>query len=339
VVRGGYGRYYDEIFQNITLYEAWSDPATPLNFVSASPTPWTPAFFAANRESIRNGFLDPTFAGQQVRLTDPNLVQPYAHHANAGFSVAPSRNVAFDIDYVWSGGREEVHRWDVNQAANVNTSISPAGVFDTRYSRFVVEGNRGHSSFNGVYVASKIRTTKLYGMGTYTWSKAKNLANDFGSRTGDISNADWDMDYGLTPNDVRHRVTAALVYQLPLGLQLSSGFQYNTGKPYSASAGLGGLRNAVRAIDPATGQQFPRNSFTGPNYMSWDARLSKMFRFGNSKYIEVLFEMFNITNHVNLNGDSNQGFINTFTSENFGTATQIIPNSQRQAEFGVRFQF
>ena len=33
VVRGGYGVYYDEIFQNITLYETWSDVATPLNFV------------------------------------------------------------------------------------------------------------------------------------------------------------------------------------------------------------------------------------------------------------------------------------------------------------------
>ena len=143
----------------------------------------------------------------------------------------------------------------------------------------------------------------------------------------------------MTPNDVRHRVTAALVYQMPLGLQFSSGFQYNTGKPYNALAGLGGIRNAVRAIDPATGQMFERNSFTGPNYLSWDARLSKMFRFGGSKYLEVLFEMFNITNHVNFAGDPAFGFVNTYTSENFGTATQIVPNSQRQAEFGVRFQF
>ena len=51
--------------------------------------------------------------------------------------------------------------------------------------------------------------------------------------------------------------------------------------------------------DPATGQMFERNSFTGPKYLSWDARLSKMFRFGGSKYLEVLFEMFNITNRLN----------------------------------------
>ena len=218
VVRGGYGRYYDEIFQNITLYEAWSDPSTPLNFVSASPSPWTPAYFAANRDTIRNSFLDPSFAGQPVRLTAPNLRQPYAQHANGGLSLAPSRYVAFDIDYVWSGGRDEVHRWRVNTPQNVNTLISPAGVFDPAYGPFLVEGNRGHSSFNGVYFAAKARSTKLSGIATYTWSKAKNVSNDFNSQPGDITNANWDLDYGPTPNDIRHRVTAGLVYQLPAGL-------------------------------------------------------------------------------------------------------------------------
>jgi hypothetical protein len=126
---------------------------------------------------------------------------------------------------------------------------------------------------------------------------------------------------------------------MPWDIQVSSGFQWNTGKPYNALAGLAGLRATVRAIDPATGQPFTRNAFTGPNYLSWDARLSKMFRFGPSRYFEVLFEVFNITTHVNFNGDRNVGFIDNFNSPNFGTATQVIPNSQRQAEFGVRIQF
>ncbi len=94
VVRGGYGIYYDEIFQNITLYERWTDVRTPLNFLTFSPTPWTPAFFAANRDSIRESFIDPTFAGQIMRLTAPDLVQPWAHHFNVGGShqvTPPSR--------------------------------------------------------------------------------------------------------------------------------------------------------------------------------------------------------------------------------------------------------
>jgi hypothetical protein len=339
VVRGGWGRYYDEIFQNITLYEAWSDPATPLNFVSASPSPWTPASFAANRDAIRNSFLDPTFAGQAVRLTSPDLQQPYSNHANFGVSVAPNRFVAFDIDYVHANGRQEIARWRVNTVQNVNTRISPAGVFDAEHGPYIVEGNRGHSTFDGVYVAGKFRASKINGLATYTWSKARNLNNDFNSQPADITNANWELDWGPTPNDVRHRVTAGLVYQLPADFQISSGFQYNTGRPYNALAGFGGLRNAVRATDPATGQMFTRNSFTGPNFLTWDLRLSRMFRFGGAKSLEVLFEVFNVTNHVNFSGDPGYGFINNYNSANFGTATQIVPNSQRQAEFGVRFQF
>ncbi len=339
VVRAGWGRYYDEIFQNITLYEAWSDPKTPLNFVSASPPPWTPAYYAANRETIRNGFIDPTFAGQQIRVTAPDLKQPYSQHADVGLSVAPNRYVAFDVDYVWSGGHDEVARWRINTPQNVNTRLSPAGYFDTVHGPYIVEGNRGHSSFNGIYVASKVRTAKFNGMLTYTWSKAKNLANDFLTLPSDITNANWESDWGPTPNDVAHRVTAGVVYSLPWDFQVSSSFQYNTGKPYNAYAGFTGLRGQVRAIDPATGEMFTRNSFRGPDFLSWDARVSKMFRFGKSRYIELLFEVFNLTNYVNLNGDDNQGFITTYTSENFGTATQIVPNSQRQAEFGLRFVF
>jgi hypothetical protein len=78
VVRGGYGRYYDEIFQNITLYEAWSDPATPLNFVSASPTPWTPNFFAANREQIRNGSPIPAWFSRARTTRTPASRWPRA---------------------------------------------------------------------------------------------------------------------------------------------------------------------------------------------------------------------------------------------------------------------
>src|SRR4029450_2333923 len=74
IARGGYGRYYDEIFQNITLYEYWSDVASPTFFISTAPT-FTPNQYAANPDAIRNSFADPSFAGTQIRLTAPDLKQ------------------------------------------------------------------------------------------------------------------------------------------------------------------------------------------------------------------------------------------------------------------------
>jgi Carboxypeptidase regulatory-like domain len=336
VVRGGYGIYYDEIFQNITLYERWTDVRTPLNFLTFSPSPWTPAFFAANRQAIRDSFIDPTFAGQLMRLTAPDLVQPWAHHFNIGGSHQFTRAVALDFDYIHSVGKDEIHRWPINRAENQNTRLSPAGVFDPVFAEVRVEGNRGHSQFDGVYLTGKIRMPQTEVLTSYAWTKADNLANDFGSNPGDLSNLHWEDDWGPTPNDVRNRFTLGATRQVWQGLQLSSIVQANGGKPFSASAGLGGSRNAIRAIDPATGQRFPRNSFRAGGFFSWDMRFAYNFRFAGQRTLEALLEVFNITDHVNYDRDS---YTTRFTSADFETPNAILNNSQRQAQFGVRFKF
>ena len=212
-----------------------------------------------------------------------------------------------------------------------------------------MEGNRGRSRYNAVYVTGKYRTSKVSLISTYTWSEAKNLGNDFGSQPSVIDNTNDEADYGFAPNDITHRFTTGAVFQLPGSFQFSTALQANTGKPFNALAGLGGVRNAVRAVDPATGQPFERNAFRvgeeivteqggtgGLAFFSWDLRLSYIFKLGGAKSLELLGEVFNVTNHANFDADFYQ---NVFGNEAFGHATQIIRNSNRQAEFGVRFRF
>ncbi|PYR74686.1 MAG: hypothetical protein DMF86_17820 [Acidobacteria bacterium] len=344
VIRGGYGIYYDEIFQNITLYERWTDVRTPLNFLSFSPSPWTPAFYAAHRETIRNSFIDPTFAGGIMRLTSPDLVQPWAQHFNLGGSHQLTRAVALDFDYIHSIGKDEIARHPINRrytvfgqsVTNLNTGISPAGVFNPYYGEVRVEGNRSHSQFDGVYVTGKVRLPKTEVITSYAWTKANNLANDFGSNPSDLTNLNWEQDWGPTPNDVRHRGTLGGTFAVWKGLQLSTILQANTGKPFSASAGLGGSRNAIRALDSATGQMFPRNSFRAGGFFSWDMRFAYNIPLAGSRTLEAMFEVFNITDHVNYSRDS---YFTRFTSSNFGTPSEIIPNSERQGQIGIRFKF
>jgi outer membrane receptor protein involved in Fe transport len=357
IVRGGYGRYYDEIFQNITLYEYWSQVSSPTFFISTVPT-FTPNQYIANRDAIRNSFIDPTFAGQLLRMTAPDLQQPYADQFNVGFSVQPSKTFAFDVDYVHTAGKAEIHRWRINTAQNVDTRLSPAGVFAPTLGPILVEGNRGHLTFDGVYVTGKVRTTKSTVIATYAWSKGMNCSNDFNSQPADITNASLandcgpggaaSSDFAFTPNDIRHRGTLGAIFQIPWGFQYSTAVQANTGKPFSALAGLGGVSSSVRPTD-ASGQMLDRNTFrAGPEvvtaeggqgglaFFSWDMRFSKRFSVAKEKSIEALFEVFNITNHANFNRDD---YITRFTSAQFGHATSIVKNSQRQAEFGLRFRF
>jgi hypothetical protein len=344
VVRGGYGIYYDEIFQNITLYERWTDVRTPLNFLSFSPSPWTPAFYAAHRESIRNSFIDPTFAGGIMRLTAPDLVQPWAQHFNLGGSHQLTRNLALDFDYIHSIGKDEIHRWPINRnytvfgqrVSNQSTRLSPAGVFNSYYGEVRVEGNRGHSRFDGVYITGKIRLPRTQVITSYAWTKAMNLADDFGSNPSDVTNLNWEQDWGPAPNDVRHRFTLGGTSQVWKGLQLSSIVQANTGKPFDARAGLGGSRNRVRAINPATGQMFSRNAFRADGFFSWDMRFAYNIPLAGTRTLEAMFEVFNITNHVNFDRDS---YTTNFNSPAFGKPREILNNSERQGQFGIRFKF
>jgi hypothetical protein len=219
---------------------------------------------------------------------------------------------------------------------NQNARLSPPGVFNSVYGEVRVEGNRGRSQFDGLYFTGKVRLPRTEVLTSYAWTKADNLANDFGSNPGDLSNLSWEDDWGPTPNDVRHRFTFGGTTQVWRGLLLSSIIQANTGKPFSAFAGTGGSRNAVRAIDPATGQRFPRNSFRADGFFSWDMRFGYNFVLANSQSIEAFFEVFNITDHVNFDRDS---YVTNFQVSDFGTPTEIINNSQRQAQFGFRFRF
>ena len=336
VVRGGYGLYYDEIFQNITLYEKWNDIRTPLYFISLSPAPFTAAYYQQNTQAIRDSLKDPTFSGQIMRLTAPDLKQPYSHQFNAGFSHALAANLSFDVDYIHAEGKREIHRWEINTPQNENTRLSPPGVFNPVWGRISVEGNRGRSRVDGVYVTGKARLKQVELLTTYSLTKAMNLANDFGSRAANPNNLDWEGDWGPMANDIRHRVTMAGVFALPGGIQVSSSVQANTGKPYTAFLGYGGARSNMRLAGTT------RNQFRGPGFATWDARVSKVIDLRGGRSVEILFEAFNLTNRVNLDGDV--GFNTTYgtgttAAPNFGKATQIVPNSQFQSEFGVRFKF
>jgi hypothetical protein len=344
VVRGGWGIYYDEIFQNITLYEHWNDIRSPVNFLTFSPAPWTPSYYEANRTSIRNSFVDPTFAGQIMRLTSPDLKQPYSNQFNVGYSHSLSKNTSIDFDYIHALGEREIARWTIDTPYNLNTELSPAGVFAPQWARINVEGNRGHSRIDALYVTGKTRLKQAEIITTYALTKGMNIANDFNSYPGNLNNLNWDDNWGPMANDVRHRFTLAGVFPLPMGFQLSSSVQANTGKPYNPVIGYGGQKTAETAIDPTTGEPFGRNSFRGPGFATWDARISKDFKIVKGQALEVLFEVFNLTDHVNFSGDTAYGFNNIYGTgttplPTFGTPTQIVPGSNRQAEFGIRYKF
>ena len=112
-------------------------------------------------------------------MTSPSLVQPSADQFNLGWSDQLSPRLSLDIDYIHSNGHDEIARWRINTKQNVSTLLSPAGIFAPSIGSIIVEGNRGHSRVDGVYVTGKVRADKMSLISSYAWSLAKNSANDF----------------------------------------------------------------------------------------------------------------------------------------------------------------
>ena len=271
---------------------------------------------------------------QQIRLTAPDLKQPSADQFNFGWSGQVTPRVGIDVDYVHSEGHDEIHRWRINTAQNVNTRLSPAGIFDPIRGPFIVEGNRGHSRFDGLYVTGKVRMPKASVISTYSWSQGKNLANDFNTLTGDITNANWEIDWGPTPNDIRHRFTTGASFQLPMGLQYATSLQANTGKPFNPITGArrhqsGRSRHQSSDRTAVRKKLVPRGRTVQLGY----AVLQGDSCLGGSKSLEVMFDVFNITNHANFDVDQVLEYLHV---AEFRPADG--DSSKQSAAIGVRLQ-
>jgi hypothetical protein len=96
---------------------------------------------------------------------------------------------------------------------------------------------------------------------------------------------------------VRHRITSNALYDLPLGIQLGGIVTYNTAPPYNINTGAANF-NDRGSTARAAGIAF--NSGRGDDYFTLDLRTSKNFTIAENKRIEVLWEMFNVTNTKNL---------------------------------------
>ena len=107
--------------------------------------------------------------------------------------------------------------------------------------------------------------------------------------------------------------------------EVLAGLERKTG--YRAEEDTARVDRARRELDEYFAGR--RRSFTMPLDLSRTGGFRR-------RSLEAMFEIFNLTDHVNFDRDS---YVNRYTSPDFGTPTEIVNNSQRQAQFGVRFKF
>jgi len=261
VVRFGYGLYYGQIFQNITLFMEQQANAslfttsTYSNSVAPGTTSGTSSALPSGEllQNFRFGIdpLPPILpGGAQLpngatgRIVDPTYHNPYSEQFNAGYSWQVAKDSVIEVDYIHELGLHEsksiVVNPKINGVRNTDAAFAAAGL--PVLGEIQDYDSIGRSRYDAMNVSYRKRMTKNFTVNaSYVLSKAlayNGNAAAFGNGPTDETNWFARHDFGPTPTDERHRITISGVFNLPFKITASPIMQWATGRPYTSLEGI-----------------------------------------------------------------------------------------------------
>jgi outer membrane receptor protein involved in Fe transport len=391
ILRGGFGLYYGNVFQNIPIFmEQQHNPTifqTQFSVDNSCKTASDPACFVPGTNiSLLNwrygvdpmpvvGAPSSTLnAGSIGRIIDPNYRVPVTEEFNIGYSWSLSPNSVLEAEYVHVLSLHENKTININPLDPTNGSVRPLSAAFAQAGVPVLSSVRdeqsiGRSRYDGMNLSYRQRMTHNFSLNTnYTLARAYSYDGGGGSFRNyprdprfPFSQYEW----GPTPNDERHHITVSGIANLPFGIQFAPILQFGSARPYNVTSatdtlgfgtGLDNRQVLVANNDPNTyltgsaaracyfaGQchLVPYNSRRGSPYFELDTKLSKNFKLGETRNLEIIAQAFNLTDRANYGND----YESVVGNPNFGKPVGFInPTSTTQArslvgEFGFRFSF
>jgi hypothetical protein len=231
-----------------------------------------------------------------------------------------------------------------------------------------VTSSIARSQYNELAVVFQRRAKRMTLQASYTLSYAYGYGGNVGGlfvsnaggyepETASATGGDFFApgEWGPGSADERHRLSVFGVFQLPLGFEISPAMAVASALPYqnyraNSPTGYGALR--CYANDPtcsnnstAVGPEISVNGKRGSPLVNINARVSKMFKFTETKNLTGFVELYNLNNRPNFG--ANYG-INGFSKATFNQPLGYIgglPGSSAtvpasfQMQLGARFQF
>ena len=230
-VRGGAGIFYDRIssqffrdccatlpiYANITGIKTVPTGPQPVFGLGTSPVgPYDfPPMTGITPGLTSHGSL--INAQSTIYGWTPDLRWPYAENWFLGVQYALSNNWVIEGNYVGSVGRRLAQDYDVNREddtliTNDNVDIRPNPYFgEIGYGQA-----NGNSKYNGMNITVKKRTSHgLDLQAAYTYGKAYDTASTYGVDLPMVDISNLKANYGLSDFDVRQKLAASFVYDLP----------------------------------------------------------------------------------------------------------------------------
>ena len=346
VIRAGGGIYYDNQ-QRHNFFQIVNPP------------------FGDTRIGFGPTIDDPFSAGVSFPLPfaiPKDYRDTYAEHWNLGIQHEILPGTVLDIAYVGN------HVLKAQRLRDINSD----GDFEG-FGPILMQEQAGSSIFHSLQVRAERRFADgLALLSSYTWGHAiddrpgEGLASQGNGITGFQDNSNPRVDRADADFDVRHRYTLSYVYALPdtgyngaVG-HLINGWGFNgiltlqSGRPFTINMPGSSTRpDVVRGIDPVPADQGPdnwidpaaftapagpfgdlgRNTARGPALRNLDVSIVKNFEVSEDRRLQFRTEIFNLTNTANF-GLPNR----VLGGSNFGLISSTV-TTQRQIQFGLRYQF
>jgi outer membrane receptor protein involved in Fe transport len=254
VLRGGYGLYFGNIFQNIplfmiqqanpTIYQGVFSISTPTDTVPGTGILLGNWRYGVDPFPVIPPPLTSLTAGATGRLMDPPYRNPVSQQFNFGYQWAVSSKSVVEIDYVHELGLHENKTVNINPLINgvrpLAAAFGAAGV--PKLGRTMDEESINRSRYDGLNFSYRQRMTRRFSLNAnYSLSRAMGWAVQSGGQDASSGFRNyphdplniWDpRDFGPTPNDERHHVTISGIVDLPWGFQIAPILQYGSARPY-----------------------------------------------------------------------------------------------------------
>ena len=232
VIRTGFRLSYDDIFDDIPTLMGLNFPPVLTTTLPTGSYTWATVLNQNQRLFSR----DPTVVPQGERgilsfiAWDVNPPSPYAMNYALEIQRQLGKDFSIDVSYVGSQGRKLAVTVDPNQPTVTVSDPTKRGdqppnvrIFPFRqYSNIFQAAFVSNSNFNGMVL--RVRKRPTYGLSisaSYELSKSLDDNSSFFGSDGETGiyadTRNRRLDYGLSSFDVRHRVIASWVYELPLG--------------------------------------------------------------------------------------------------------------------------
>ncbi|HEY7912263.1 MAG TPA: TonB-dependent receptor [Blastocatellia bacterium] len=359
-LHGGYGIYYDRITLEIQSLERGLDGrALPVevragNLFFLDPNTGRFPGFAPTITNPFTGFILPGAGAGGINIIDNSMQNPMVQQMNIGLEHKFAGEFVARVDYLHNLGTHFII------GRTIGTVFNPVvGGPD----RVVNLESSVKTKYDALLASLEKRFSKGYQFRlSYTLSKAFNYANDdqIPFSNGPVDPGNLRLEYGPAPNDQRHRFTFSGVFDLwgdfrvspiwtlasgvPMDIIMPDGasriplLQRNAGgRLFKTGAELNDFIRRVNAGGGIRGQLLPLvndDARFNDSFNSFDLRVSRPLKLGESISVEPAVEMFNLFNVTNILGVSNvnySGFSNVLVRDSNNPAS---PDFLRSSSFG-----